>query len=337
MGDIMKRIACILLLLIVAVWTGAPVQAAASRTWTVLTGGGVKDTSVVSNSFRPRVIEVAVGDTVQWDYLVPWTLHTVTFTSGAKEPDVEIQEGDKFFINPQVFFPAGGQTYDGTGYRNSGIPEQGASAPHFTYKLTFMKAGTYKYFCTLHGPDMSGTVIVRDRVSTSPASLVTRGKKDYAATLKSGQAGYSKWRPQKQGNKVVVPMIGDPKGGWSILRFTRAPLVIKRGTTVTWDMRDTLEAHTVTFFSGEKTPDFLIIQPQQQGPPRILENPLATNATKDSTYDGTGYRNSGLLFAPGTPGNPPTKFSLTFTKPGRYEYTCVIHAPWGMNGVVIVQ
>ncbi len=332
----MKRGACILMLLIVAGWTGAPAQAA-SRTWTVLTGGGVKDTSVVSNSFRPRVMEIAVGDTVQWDFLVPWTLHTVTFTSGAKGPDVEIQEGDKFFVNPQVFFPVGSQTYDGTGYRNSGIPEQGPSAPHFSYKLTFTKAGTYKYFCPLHGPDMSGTVIVRDRVSKSLASDATRGTRDFAATLKSGQAAFAKWNPQKQGNNVVVPLIGDPKGGWSILRFTRAPLVIQRGTTVTWEIRDRLEAHTVTFLSGEKPPDFLDVQFFASGPRKILENPRATTPTLDKAYDGTGYRNSGLLFLPGTRGNRPFNFSLTFTKPGQYEYWCVIHAQWGMKGVVIVR
>ncbi len=333
----MKGLACILILLMVAGWGAITPAQAAARTWTVQTGGGAKDTSVVSNSFRPRSIEIGVGDTVKWDFLEPWTIHTVTFTSGAKEPEVEVQEGDKFFINPQVFFPSGAQTYDGTGYRNSGVAEQGPSAPHFSYALTFTKAGTYKYQCLLHGPGMSGTVIVRDRVSASPASLATRGKNEVLATLKSGQAAYAKWTPQKQGTKVVVPLVGDPKGGWSILRFTREPLVIKRGTTVTWDMRDPLEVHTVTFLSGEKPPDYLVIQPQKQGPPKVLESPQATNPTQDKAYDGTGFRNSGQLLAPGTPGNPPTSFSLTFTKPGRYEYWCIIHAPWGMKGVVVVQ
>ena len=31
--------------------------------------------------------------------------------------------------------------------------------PH-SWKVTFTKAGTFKYFCWIHGPDMSGTIVV---------------------------------------------------------------------------------------------------------------------------------------------------------------------------------
>ena len=49
-------------------------------------------------------------------------------------------------------------------------------------------------------------------------------------------------------------------------------------------------------------------------------------------YDGTGFRSSSVSdesFPPNLVG-----FSLTFTKPGSYSYTCVIHP--GMDGVVQV-
>jgi plastocyanin len=34
----------------------------------------------------------------------------------------------------------------------------------------------------------------------------------------------------------------------------------------------------------------------------------------------------------------PTSYSLTFTRPGRYEYVCVVHMPIeGMKGTIIVR
>ncbi len=327
----------LLLVLMLSLTLAVPPAQAAKQKWTVLVGGGVKGTAVVSNSFRPRTVEVAVGDTVTWDFQKPWTLHTVTFLSGQKEPEDFVHEGDKTYANPQEFFPAGGKEYDGTGYLNSGVAPQEPSAPPFSYSLTFTKAGTYKYQCLLHGPEMSGTVVVKDRVSASPASVAGRGRSELAATLKAGQAAFNKLVPERQGTTVVLRLIGKPAEGWTLLRFSRQPLVITRGTTVTWTVGDPFEIHTVTFTSGQKLPDFLVVEPQKQGPPKLLVPAQALNATQTKEYAGQGYVNSGILFPPGIPGNPPTSFSLTFTKSGRYEYSCVVHAPWGMKGTIIVK
>lgn len=106
----------VLILLTVAV-PAAPVQAAA-RTWTV-SAGGFTDSGVFANTFQPRVIEIAVGDTVLWKFR---DFHTVTFLSGEQAPPIFVPEGDKLYGNPRVFFPAGGKTYDGTGVANSGAP-----------------------------------------------------------------------------------------------------------------------------------------------------------------------------------------------------------------------
>lgn len=334
----MKKALCttvVLMLMASLVVAIAPVQGA-KRTWTVLTGGAVKDAAVVSNSFRPSRIEIAVGDTVTWAFQKPWTLHTVSFLSGGKRPEDFLTEGDKTFANPELFFPVGGKTYDGTGYLNSGVAPQDPSAPAFSYSLTFTKAGTYNYECLLH-PGMSGTVIVKDRVSATPASVAARGRRELAATLGTGQGAFRKWVPQRKGTTVVLPMIGNTKVGWTILRFSRQPIVIARGTTVTWTEEDPLEIHTVTFLSGQKPPDFLVAEPQKQGPPKLVVPPQVLKATETKEYTGQGFVNSGILFPPGVPGNPPTSFSLTFPKAGRYDYWCVIHAPWGMKGTVIVK
>jgi len=79
------------------------------------------------------------------------------------------------------------------------------------------------------------------------------------------------------------------------------------------------------------------VQPQQQGPPKFLINPRVAAPTPQKTYAGAGYVNSGILFAPGTPGNPPTSYALTFTKRGTYTYTCVVHDALGMRGTIVVK
>ena len=144
-------------------------------------------------------------------------------------------------------------------------------------------------------------------------------------------------RVERHGTTFVVPLVGNSRQRYSVLRFTRKPLVIPRGSTVTWTMRDTFEIHTVTFTSGEKPPEFVVPEPQPKGPPKVLLNPKALTPTTATQYDGSGYINSGMLFPPGNPGKLPSSFSLTFTKPGRYEYWCLIHADVGQRSAIIVE
>jgi plastocyanin len=330
-----KRIAIGLTLVLVAAslaLISAPAEA--RRTWTVLAGPwGPRDYSIVSNAFHPRSIEIAVGDTVTWQIS---GFHSVAFLSGAQPAEPFVREGDNTYLNPRNEFPSGGKTYDGTGFRNSGSPSEFPKP--FTYSLTFTKPGTYQYLCLIHGPAMSGTVIVKDRVMTTPAQVARNGRRELAATLKEGRTVWTKYRTERKDGAVVVPLIGDAKAGFSILRFTPQPLVISAGTTVTWTMRDPLEIHTVTFLGGEKRPDFVIVQALKQGPPRLLVNPKVMMPTQATSYNGAGYANSGILFPVGAPPDLPKSFSLTFTKPGRYEYFCIVHMPVeGMRGTIIVK
>ena len=167
----------------------------------------------------------------------------------------------------------------------------------------------------------------------SPAAAKARGQRELAATLRAGQAALAAWKPERKGKTVVLPMLGDPKAGWSLFRFSRGPVVVERGTTVTWVVRDLMEIHTVTFLGGTKVPEFITVEPQSQGPPKLLLNPKAGAPTPGKTYDGMGYANSGILAPEGAPpGSPPSRCSLTFNKPGTYPYVCVIHEAWGMRG-----
>lgn len=315
---------------IILIATSAPADAAAATTWTVIVGGHTPDDSVYANGFYPRELTIRVGDTVTWKFD---GYHNVTFLGGGPNPTFAIKDGKKLYGNPQVFFPAGGNRYEGTGLHNSGTPQ--GDKP-FSYSLTFTKPGRYKYACTIH-PGMTAIVnVVQNSVADSPAAALARGQKEQAASVNSGLTAYESLNPQRSGTRVVVTLVGNLQDRYSLLRFTRDPLVVPVGTTVTWRVRDPFEVHTVTFTGAAKPPTLIVPQRQASGPPRLLLNAVALTPTIAKTYNGTGYVNSGLLGPPGTPGDP-SSFSLMFTKPGRYVYWCIVHADVHQKGIIVVK
>lgn len=305
-------------------------RSASPTRWTVIVGGASADTSIYANAFFPQTIEIGVGDTVTWTFE---GFHDIAFLSGGAAPPFAVPEGNKMYWNPLILFPAGDSTYDGTGFHGSGVPGPDGK---LSYTLTFTKPGRYSYICAIHS-GMQGTVIVGDKATGTPAAALQRGRAEQAATLAAGRSRFANLHVERHGTTFVVPLVGNSHERYSVLRFTREPLVIPRGATVTWTMRDTFEIHTVTFTSGEQPPQFAVPEPQPSGPPKLLINPKAAAPTTTTQYDGTGYVNSGMLFPPGNPGKLPSSFSLTFTTPGRYEYWCLIHADVGQRGTIVVQ
>jgi len=85
-------------------------------------GGGGNNTVTVSNNvFTPNTTTVTAGTAVTWQWSSGGITHNVTFDDGQKSGD-----------------------------RSSGA-----------YTRTFAAAGTYPYHCTIHGPSMSGSVVVQ--------------------------------------------------------------------------------------------------------------------------------------------------------------------------------
>jgi plastocyanin len=185
---------------------------------------------------------------------------------------------------------------------------------------------------------MSGIINVVDGPLTeTPDAALARGKAEQAATLAAGTKAYDGMTPQVTGSNVVVTLVGNLQDRYSVLRFTRDPLTVPVGTTVTWTVNDPFEVHTVTFASGAQLPQFITAQPQPGGPPKIVLATAALTPTPATSYDGTGWINSGLLGAPGAPSHAPSSFSLTFTKPGRYIYWCLVHDEAHQEGIIIVK
>lgn len=86
--------------------------------------------SVAVYDYAPREVTVTQGDIVQWTFDGPDYDHSVTTEKGA----------------PAAF-------------------DSGVKTKQATFEYYFEKAGTYKYFCTVHG-NMRGTVIVNPSSQT---------------------------------------------------------------------------------------------------------------------------------------------------------------------------
>lgn len=140
--------------------------------WEATAGAGGA-TVVRVQAILPNPLEIKVGDTVKWVNRSPGEPHTVTILGqGATQPEDTLVEAfadgrPKFVQNPLTFFPQGGNTFDGTGYINSGfmgIPEVGLP---MEWECTFTAAGEFITYCILHGNPkgerMAAKLIVSER------------------------------------------------------------------------------------------------------------------------------------------------------------------------------
>jgi len=141
-----------------------------------LAGFGTQDNNpVLANEFLPRTIHAKVGEKVTWAFV---GTHTVSFDvpryfpilAIAKDGTVKIDKransggGTKFAENypdnaGDTYIVDGG-SWNGTGFRNSGLSPDTGDNQAAAYSLTFTKAGTYQYACLIH-PKMVGTVVVK--------------------------------------------------------------------------------------------------------------------------------------------------------------------------------
>lgn len=137
--------------------------------WEATAGAGAGQAKV--QLMLPGTLEIKVGDTVRWVLRSADEPHTVTFANGVeppREPIIEPQANGapRLLANPQVIFPAGGATYSGKGYVNSGFLGKAFGGPE-SYELTFDTPGEFIYYCVLHGDatgqGMAGKVIVSAR------------------------------------------------------------------------------------------------------------------------------------------------------------------------------
>jgi len=307
-------------------------QAAAS--FKVAAGTESEDKGVQINDFIPKPITINVGDTVTWT-IESTEFHTITFLSGAPQPPFVTTGPAGAMLNPEAVNPAGGTSYDGSGVVNSGLLNKGQS-----YSLTFTKPGTFDYVCLVH-PHMKAQVIVKeagqpaDAPSDVEAKVAPHVSNDLATrALPLVLSSLDREKLHAEGAAPVVAGTGDTHV--ALFRFLPGNVTIHAGESVTWTNQDPETPHTVTFLAGRPHVEPVVPQPQASGPPLLLLNREALLPTQSDlmNYDGSSFLNSGFLG--GEDPNAPKSFTVRFTKPGVYEYVCLLHDEEGMMGTVTV-
>ncbi|TMC75078.1 MAG: hypothetical protein E6J15_07975 [Chloroflexi bacterium] len=296
---------------------------AAGTTWHVQAGSvGFESPGVViggGNRFYPESIAIHPGDTVAFNPIGP---HTVTYN---RPP------GPVFVL----FGPSGVTTLSTPGDRvNSGIIGEGPP-PQPAFTVTFastLPAGVYKFICGLH-LGMTEAIEVLPMSEALPKTDAQYGAiaqreitRDLASLAEIASEARENDEDEDDGPSVLV---GAGNKRVSNLRFFPQTTTIRVGQTITFlKTHDPTEPHTVTF--GPENPDMFLQLVPEGG----------------NTYNGTGTVNSGFLstneqyaFYQLTDVLPPptTKFKLTFTKAGTYQYICALHDGAGMVGTVVVR
>jgi plastocyanin len=141
----------------------------------VLAGSGSQNVQEAAvTQFGASKVHIPVGGSVTW-YLVG--VHTITFNSDKSNDDIRlVAPGGTVHLNPKAVAPAnspgepppsssegGGSgngppsfkvvassSWNGQGFKNSGAFVNSFPPLVEGYKITFTKAGVYKYICTVH-------------------------------------------------------------------------------------------------------------------------------------------------------------------------------------------
>ncbi len=147
----------------------------------VLAGSGSPAVQAAGiTEFGPHIIHVPVGGSVIWYLIGP---HSITFNSTKKNDDIRATAPDgSVHLNVPALVPAGGPgepskpltggsqqhlkfkvvaetRWNGKGFHSSGVFGNSDPPAIEGYRITFTRAGTYRYICTVHD-NMKGTVVV---------------------------------------------------------------------------------------------------------------------------------------------------------------------------------
>ncbi|MBV8304767.1 MAG: hypothetical protein JOZ04_11190 [Acidimicrobiia bacterium] len=242
--------------------------------------------------------------------------------------------------------------FDGTQtFYNSGFLPEGDT---FSVKLSpNIKPGAYSYYCLLHGPMMSGTIVVKSKGSSlQPQSAVDNlGNAQRNALAAKALPAYTAAKAGQfplPGIKNVAGY-GDPSTPTvGINEFIPATIQAKVGQPVSWTM---VGVHTISFGQAPIEPGKYYSRAPDGSwhlnpaafaptgfPPGPAPNPNAppngpptVTPLNGGSYDGTSFKSTGALDS-----FPPSLVapSITFTKAGTYAYVCLIHPK--MGGVVQV-
>ncbi len=313
---------------------------AAGTEWQASAGAQSADAGNQALAFLPNEFWIYAGDSIRWTFSTD-EVHTVSFlTTGQIRPPAFSLVG----INGRVFVGCPGTTPDGSSFDGSACLSSDILTTGQTYTVNFPVAGNFKLVCLVH-TRMTGAIHVLPLSQTLPhgqdfydrqADSSRRELLTDAAALEGRGNEESEQRSRHEVTAGISAILANGGGSLttSVMRFLGARTVVHVGDTVEWTNLSTPVFHTVTFGT----------EPQNVMPPSpgvTLDSDGVRHAVISSPDDSI---NSGNVGAPNqeTVGQPQapldfTRFRVTFTVPGTFNYICALHDELGMIGTVIVR
>jgi plastocyanin len=155
-------------------WAKTKQEAAAAKPPAKTVYMGVGNLATIL-AYYPSTLKVPAGTTVTFVNKSPQEPHSATW--GPKKWLQQFSEKTDLFpmgprtpnqaapVIPYGSEPKGHYSYDGkthgNGFFSTPVAAAGKGLPlPQSWKVTFTKPGTFKYICWIHGPDMSGTIVV---------------------------------------------------------------------------------------------------------------------------------------------------------------------------------
>jgi plastocyanin len=235
-------------------------------------------------------------------------------------------------LNLAVAAPTGGTSYDGTEPVGSGVPTSGPPKPLI---VKFPKQGKYTVLCSVH-PGMKGTIVVKGKKAHIPTKKQDR--KRVKKQVKAASKLAKKLVAGQGAPKGLTIKAGNDKKGVATLAFFPGTKTVKVGESVKFTMsKRSTETHNVAFapeaYAKELAQTF--IGPTGVDPRTVYPSePPTTALVVGGTNHGNGYVNTGLLDdVKSTP--LPKSATVSFSKPGTYQYYCIVHGA-EMKGTITV-
>jgi plastocyanin len=308
---------------------------ALADTWQLQVGAQNGDKAHQALAFLPNEVWIHSGDSITWTFQTN-EIHTVTFLQpGQVRPSRFVGcPGAPSGVTPDF------SVFDGTTCINSGVVSNSSMLPGPpTYTVVFPVTGSFKLVCLAH-PNMTATIHVLALSTPLPHDQAFYDKQ--AERQGTDLLSYAMASAHNHsGSSYVTAGVGNIRGNGggtqtvSIMRFMSATKVIHVGETVEWTSEEAVTNHTITF--GPEP------APLNQIPPSANVTTDADGARHAFISSPSDAVHSGFITQPpqdriGLPQAPlsATRFRVTFTQPGAYQYKCVLHDELGMVGEIIV-
>ena len=314
-------------------------QADGTNLWKVTVGGMDMENQLDLQAFFPGEITINAGDQI-WFTEGMAGFHTVWFGYGAEPPILQIPDPElaspaageipTIVFDPEVVLPSANLVVDGVNPVNTGLDI--LWDPEVPVIVTFSTPGTYDYLCIPHQGVMRGTVIVQEAGSALPldqAALDALAAEQMTALIEEGLAAKAEFaeavaEEQADGTTLWTASIGAGTGQSRVMAFLPNLLEIKVGDSVKWIHQSSGEPHNVTFLGPDEVPpEEFEVGEFADGRPKFIQNMDTFLPSGNTTWDGTGYMQSGFMGIPEA--GLPMEFTATFPTPGEFIYYCTLH------------